>query len=236
MTDTELDYVQRQAIALWDDNLGRLIPVHVASHVTGADGNTYAVLAIADSGSTQASGDTATPANVQEVVEGLYNGSQIVRARDVVAQGDNAFGTGITAAGSQLYNGGGWDKHRNNQDNITLLASGVITSNGNSIDQTNFNARGLKLFIAPGTFGAGASAITVTLQGKDPVSGSYYTILTSASLTASTFAVLSVYPGLTASANVTANDVLPRTWRVTYQASNWGTGGSTLGIACAVLL
>lgn len=119
---------------------------------------------------------------------------------------------------------------------IVLLNSGAVTTNGNCGDQVNTLARGIKLFLSPGSFGSGASAITVTIQGKDPVSGSYYTLLTSASLTASTFSVLSVYPGLAVSANVSANDVLPPVWRVTWQASNWGTGGSTLGISCALIL
>lgn len=122
-----------------------------------------------------------------------------------------------------------------NTDNIVLLASTAISANNHSSDMTNLRCRGIKLYIATGAFGTGASAITVTIQGKDPVSGSYYTILTSASLVASSFSVLSVYPGLTASANVAANDVLPPTYRISYQATAWGTSGSTLGIACALI-
>jgi len=123
-----------------------------------------------------------------------------------------------------------------NTDSYSLLTSGVVTANGNSFDAINYRSRGVKLFISTGTFGASESTMTVTIQGKDPVSGSYYSILTSAALTASTFSVLTVYPGLTAAANVTANDILPKTWRVTYQATNWGTSGSTLGIACAMIV
>jgi hypothetical protein len=123
-----------------------------------------------------------------------------------------------------------------NSDNITLLASAAITANSQSADQTNSRARGLKVFVATGSFGASESTMTVTIEGKDPVSGTYYTILQSASLSASTFTVLSVYPGLAASANVAANDVLPKTWRVKWNASNWGTGGSTLGISAALIV
>lgn len=137
---------------------------------------------------------------------------------------------------SALYNGTGADMQRGNLDTITLLTSAAISANGNSSDQTNYNGKGVLLFINTGSFGSGESTMTVTIQGKDPVSGTYYTILQSASLSASTFTVLRVYPGLTASANATANDVLPRTWRVSYSASAWGTGGSTLGIAAAVMV
>lgn len=122
-----------------------------------------------------------------------------------------------------------------NVDNVALIASSAYTTTQTSADQLNYRGRGLVLFIKTGAFGSGASAITVTIQGKDPVSGSVYTILQSASLTASSFTVLRAYPGLTASANVTANDVLPKTWNVTAQASAWGTGGSVVGVACSVI-
>jgi hypothetical protein len=129
-----------------------------------------------------------------------------------------------------------------NVDNYVLLASGVVTANGNSFDVPNPRCRGVKVYITTGAFGSGASAITVTIQGKDPVSGKYYTILTSASLVTNkdisnaAANLLTVYPELAAVANQTAQDVLPPTWRISYQASAWGSGGSTLGIACAMIV
>ena len=129
-----------------------------------------------------------------------------------------------------------------NVDNYVLLASGVVTANNNSFDAVNYRGRGLKLFIATGAFGASESTMTVTIQGKDIASGTYYNILTSASLSTNTNPgnsvgnILTVYPGLTAVANQVVSDILPKTWRVTYQASNWGTGGSTLGIAAAIIV
>lgn len=153
----------------------------------------------------------------------------------------------MAAAGTGAYESGGnldtintaittLNNKFGNVDGITLLASGVVTANGNSTDQSNLGARGIKLFIATGSFGASESTMTVIIQGRDTVSGTYYNILTSASLSASGFTVLSVYPGLAVSANVSANDVLPKTWRVIWTASNWGTGGSTLGIAAALIV
>jgi hypothetical protein len=146
----------------------------------------------------------------------------------IIAQNDIARAIYLVdaASGMPLYN----------SDGVVLLASSAITANGNSELQLNSFARGVKLYVNPGTFGSGASAITVKVQGFDPVSRAYYDLLTSASLTASTFAVLTVYPGITVSSNVSVSDVLPRSWRVAWQASAWGTGGSTLGIAAALLL
>jgi hypothetical protein len=52
-------------------------------------------------------------------------------------------------------------------------------------------------------------SLTVTLQGVDTTSGATYTILASAAISTTGLTVLRVYPGLTASANATANDVIP---------------------------
>lgn len=95
---------------------------------------------------------------------------------------------------------------------VTALAAASVGANG--ADQLNLNARGLKLVIDITTITGTTPTLTVTIQGKDPVSGKYFTILASAALNATGTTVLTVYPGLTASANITANDVLPRDWRV----------------------
>ena len=194
---------------------------------------TYLVDANGNPLSTTANGDGLTTG---VAASGLYafNGASQDRIKTSAA-GDGQI-NGVLGAAAYLYNGTGEDRQRGNLDNIALLASGAVTTNANSGDQTNYNARGVKVFIATGAFGSGASTITVSIQGKDPVSGNYFTVLTSASLTASTFSVLTVYPGIAVTANTTASDVIPRTWRVAWAASAWGTGGSTLGISCALIL
>ena len=121
-----------------------------------------------------------------------------------------------------------------NSDGGDVLTSGAVTADDHSPDYTNNSAKGVKIYIKTGSFGAGASGITVTLQGRDLSSSTYYDILTSASLTASSFSTLTVYPGISEAANVSKSDILPHTWRVKWQASAWGTGGSTLGIGCAM--
>jgi len=57
-------------------------------------------------------------------------------------------------------------------------------------------------------------SVVATLQGKDPVSGNYYNLLVGVAIVATGTTVLKIYPGITALANASANDVLPRTWRV----------------------
>lgn len=103
-------------------------------------------------------------------------------------------------------------------NNVQVFPSAANTASQDSGDFTNPGCKGVVLVIKI-TAGAGLS-LTFTIQGKDPVSGAYYTILASSALTGTGTTVLRVYPGLTASANVTADDVLPRTWRVDVNAGN----------------
>lgn len=123
-----------------------------------------------------------------------------------------------------------------NKDSITILASGSVTLDGVSADLVNSNCKGLLLWITPGAFGASESAMVVTVQGKDPITAAVYSVIVSAALVASTPVMLRVYPGLTPSANLIVSDVLPPTWNVKWHATNWGTGGSVLGITAATII
>jgi hypothetical protein len=82
-----------------------------------------------------------------------------------------------------------------------------------SLDQQNKYGRGLVVFTNISAK-SGTIAVTVKIQGKDIVSGGYYDICTSASLTVVGFYTLTVYPGATPSANLICNAILPATWRV----------------------
>jgi hypothetical protein len=96
---------------------------------------------------------------------------------------------------------------------VTVLASAVRAATNNSEDLCNDYFRGVEVVIDM-TAVPGVDTVTFTIQGKDPASGKYFTILATAALSAQATTVLRVYPGLTAAANATANDVLPRAWRV----------------------
>lgn len=66
----------------------------------------------------------------------------------------------------------------------------------------------------------------VTIEGKDPVSGTYYTILASTALAAVASQLLAVGPGITVAANKSVADWMPPVFRisVTY-------GGTTPTVA-----
>jgi hypothetical protein len=95
-----------------------------------------------------------------------------------------------------------------------LLASAARTATLSSDEQLNSYARGVEVIVDM-TVDGGTDTVTVTIEGKDPASGKFYTILASTALTAVATTVLRVYPGLVVAANATANDVLPKVWRVT---------------------
>lgn len=108
----------------------------------------------------------------------------------------------------------------------TLTAA---ATSGSSPDHDNIGARGLHLIIDVTAISGTSPTLTVTIEGKDGESGKYYTLLASTAITATGTTVLRLYPGLTASANAVANDVLPRFWRVSY-----AIGGTTPAVTATI--
>lgn len=103
----------------------------------------------------------------------------------------------------------------------TLLASAARTATVSSSDITNYGAKGVRVFINATALAATPSVVP-TIEVKDPVSGVYTAVLTGAAITtaAPTHVVLTVYPGATVATNVTASNVIGKTWRVTMTAGD----------------
>ncbi len=83
-----------------------------------------------------------------------------------------------------------------------------------SPDLDNFSGQGAHVIIDVTAITGTVPMLTVTVEGKDPLSGKYYPILVSAAITAVSTTVLRIYPDATAAANVAANDFIPRNFRV----------------------
>lgn len=93
---------------------------------------------------------------------------------------------------------------------IQLTAAGA----GTSIKEINSGkSQRLNLTIDI-TVAGGTPTLTVFIEGKDGGSGKWYPILTSAALAAVATTVLRVGPGLTAAANLVANDQMPPVFRI----------------------
>lgn len=120
-------------------------------------------------------------------------------------------------AAKAAYNGTTFDAWRRNLSG-SLLASAARTTTQNVADQTNYNWRGIHVILD--VTDAGTGSITLKIEGKDSVSGKYYTLLEGVAVTSNSTNVYKVFPGAPATANVSANDLLPETWRVTVTANN----------------
>jgi hypothetical protein len=94
-----------------------------------------------------------------------------------------------------------------------VLAARTTSVNGNDLD--NQSGIGATVVIDITAITGTTPTATFTVEGKDEVSGKYYTILASAALNTVATTVLRIYPGLTAAANVTASSIVPKTFRVT---------------------
>lgn len=133
--------------------------------------------------------------------------------------GDTYFGPGEAAHGYTFDSvGAAWDKQKSNTEGV-LLASAARTATASSADQTNPNAKGVRIFI-DATASAATPSVVFTVEVKDPISGTYTAILTSAAITGTGHTILVIYPGVTAAANVAVSMALGRTWRVTGTAGD----------------
>lgn len=115
-------------------------------------------------------------------------------------------------------------------DNIETSA--IITHNAAAAGATGFDMnaaqfKGALLFVNITAISGTTPTLTVTVEGKG--AGQYYTILQSAALSAAGLTVLRIYPGLTAAANLTANDILPASYRVTTTI-----GGTTPSVSATI--
>lgn len=118
------------------------------------------------------------------------------------------------------YNGTTWDRNRNNTTAAVIAAGATSTQSG--ITFTTYNAKRLMLLV---NITAGAGSVTVAVNA---VSVSSYTtnLLTSTALTGVGTTALRIFDGATPSANLVANDTVPRTVSVTATVS----GSITYGI------
>ena len=104
--------------------------------------------------------------------------------------------------------------YQNTSQNLTVLASAARTATPTIAEQSSQGCKGVVVVIDV-TAASATPSVVFTIKGKDPLSTQTYTILASAAITGIGTTILKVYPGLTASANAVASDVLPETWTIT---------------------
>jgi hypothetical protein len=99
-----------------------------------------------------------------------------------------------------------------------VLASAAYTTSQTSADITNTGGRGLVVFLNTTVIGTGS--VTVTINGKNPTTGTYYPLLVGAAVVTNTFNTYSVGQGLPATANASANAPVPAVFQVVVTANN----------------
>lgn len=119
------------------------------------------------------------------------------------------------------------DPVQNLNRKLADLVAAAVGANSNDVE--NQLGSSLILVIDITALTGTTPTLTVTIQGKDPHSGKYYTILASAALNATGTTVLRVFPSATAAANLAANDIMPRIWRVSY-----AIGGTTPAVTAKI--
>jgi hypothetical protein len=120
-----------------------------------------------------------------------------------------------------VYNGSTWDRWRNNLAG-TVLASAARGSTTNGSDLTSYNGKRLALIVNVSDASAGGS-ITPSLQVKDSISGSYFTVWTaSVAITTATTVAYLFGPGESGGSwtEKLAFGVPGRTFRFVFTANN----------------
>ena len=119
-------------------------------------------------------------------------------------------------------------------DSNALISSASYSSTQTSSTQTNFSYRGLRIHLNVTVIGTGS--LTLSIQGDDSTTSTWYTIFSNSSpIVANGFYEFSLYPGVsgTNTANYFyINDALPRSWRVSVAGPN----GTTFAVAYGLYL
>lgn len=112
----------------------------------------------------------------------------------------------------------------------TFTAAGAGTVN--SADQSGYNVSRITCVFRVASQ-SGTPSTVVTIQGKDSISGQYYTLLAGAAVTTVSVNPYFVGAGVVSTANVSAGLPLPRFWR-TSATTGGGTPSITGTIGCSV--
>jgi len=97
---------------------------------------------------------------------------------------------------------------------VGVFRSAARTATHSSPDISNYSGTGM-VAVIDATAITATPSVVFTIEGKDPTSGKYYTILASAAIVATGTTVLRVHPDLTAATNTVAKDMVPAVWRIT---------------------
>jgi hypothetical protein len=148
--------------------------------------------------------DTELPDQRVSFIDGHpWNPSPDVNASNQLVQEFNEVGIGLPLMSGESGN-----------LNAIVFPSAARTATVNSSDIINLNCKGLKFWIDI-TVVPGSGSVTLRAQERDPASGGYNLMLQSvAHTTVGLKPTLIIYPGGPSTANVKANEPVPRVFRI----------------------
>lgn len=149
--------------------------------------------------------------------------AQRVSVRDADTDAQNANHKYLkVASANHAFGATYWERWRNNVQG-TLLASAQRNADTDTATMTNYNAKGVMLFLRiSATSGTGGLKPILILDG--PVEGSIWYLTAGSAQTATALYVYTIYPGVTSGGTERFSAPLPRTWKVRIQhqdASNY---------------
>lgn len=208
---------------------GGTLAANQSVNISEINGNTT----LTGSGLTGSGSPRVTIAGDPATIAGSTPGTAGSPSANVVTvQGDS--GMQPLVVQNEQYTGSAWENATGNIDTGALVTLSGASTGSNSADEINATGRGLKCLVNITAITGTSPTLTVSIDYKDTASNTYTHLLTSAALNAVGATMLTLYPGLTAAANTVADDVLPRTWRISDTIG--GTSPAvTATIGCSVL-
>ena len=97
--------------------------------------------------------------------------------------------------------------------NKSFYASTARTATPAVISTDDDHVLGVQVVIDV-TASAATPSVVPTIDGFDPLSDSWYNLLTGSAITGAGTTVLRIHPQLTAAANLTAKDFIPKKYRI----------------------
>lgn len=152
----------------------------------------------------------------------LSSGSLVVENAASGATDSNS-GSAHGAAASLQFNGSSYERQRGNTEGA-LLASSVRATDTNSANQTNYNARGVLIYINVSAVAAGET-VTPKLYLRDTTSSADFLIWTGSVIDVTGLKAYLFYPGTVSTRYTQAVDIaISRSWYLTMDHSasgNW---------------
>jgi hypothetical protein len=238
-----------QVVSYWDDALNKYVevstndPLPTTAVGGGAGGSEQVAITSANGDALTAPADTdglgATGVGLVTNARLYgYNGTTWDRLRTINGNAD-ALATdvaGVKVAGfNHMYNGVTWDRVRNNTEG-TLFPSAARTSTQSTPTQTNYNSKGVILYLNVTANPGGSETLSINFHYVDPVSNNVTTqiatLITQPAVNG--MYTLHLYPGASSAPTDPANNKsfslpLPRQWQAAIAHSGSGSWTYSLG-------